>query len=290
MPDVEVQQSKGRAIPAWVVTFADLMTLLMCFFVLLLSFSVMDNEKFKQMSGSMKDAFGVQADVEVMVIPKGTSIITQEFRPGVPEQSLINDSVRQFTINDSQSTLDAVERQDNERQATQDHAREIREALREEIETGSVAVQTEGMKVIIHILENASFESGYADVRPGFIPVLTKIAGLIASTTGTVNVSGHTDNVPISTGRFRSNWELSTTRAVSVAHELMKTAAVEPEKFIVTGHADTKPLAGNDNRENRAKNRRVDITIVRGNELDTIFRMRIDEALIPGANLPGSMR
>ena len=285
MTDITVTKKATRVIPAWVVTFADLMTLLMCFFVLLLSFSEMDNAKFKELSGSMKDAFGVQAEIEVRSIPKGTSVITREFSPGLPDTApTLIDTVRQFTIDESRSTLDAVERQINELRATEEHATRIREALRGEIENGSVSVQTEGMKVIIRILENASFESGYANLRPEFLPVLTNIAGLITSTNGIVNVSGHTDNVPISNDRFRSNWELSTSRAVSVAHELMKTAEVEPEHFIVTGHADTKPRAGNDSPENRSKNRRVDISVVRGNELDTIFRMTIDEALNSAAD------
>ena len=278
MSEVQVEEQESRGVPAWVMTFADLMTLLMCFFVLLLAFSEMDVAKFKQLSGSMKDAFGVQSEIEVRTIPKGTSVIAQEFSPGKPEPTAIN-TIRQFTIDSNLNTLDAVERQSNELRATEDHAKRIREALKEEIENGSVAVQTEGMKVIIHILENASFDSGYADIRQEFIPVLTKIAGLIYSTNGVVTVSGHTDNVPISNERFRSNWELSTSRAVSVAHELMKTSRVEAERFIVTGHADTKPRAENNTAENRAKNRRVDISIVRGNELDTIQRISVNQAL-----------
>ena len=278
MSDEALPQSEERGIPAWVVTFADLMTLLMCFFVLLLSFSEMDAAKFKQLAGSMKDAFGVQSEIEVRTIPKGTSVIAREFSPGKPEPTALN-TIRQFTIDSSESTLDAVQRQSEQVQKTKEHARRIREALKEEIANGKIAVKTEGMKVIIHVLENASFASGFADVRAGFLPVLMKIAGLIDSTDGIVTVSGHTDNIPISNERFRSNWELSTARAVSVAHELMKAATVEQSRFTVTGHADTRPLADNDSAENRAKNRRVDISIVRGNELDTIFRMTIDEAL-----------
>ena len=287
MSDVSVKEAESTGVPAWVMTFADLMTLLMCFFVLLLAFSEMDVARFKQLSGSMKDAFGVQSEVEVRTIPKGTSVIAQEFSPGKPEPTPIN-TIRQFTIDSNQSTLDAVERQSDELRATEEHAKRIREALKEEIENGSVAVRTEGMKVIIHVLENASFESGYADVRTEFLPVLTKIASLIDSNNGIVTVSGHTDNVPISNERFRSNWELSTSRAVSVAHELMKTAEVEQNRFIVMGHADTKPRADNDSAENRAKNRRVDISIVRGNELDKIYRMSVDEALNTGAGLEDS--
>jgi len=279
MADAPPAKTESAGVPAWVMTFADLMTLLMCFFVLLLAFSEMDAAKFKQLSGSMKDAFGVQSEIEVRTIPKGTSVIAQEFSPGKPEPTALN-QVRQFTIDSNQSTLDALDRESEELEKARAHARRIREALKAEIENGSVAVQTEGLKIIVHILENASFESGRADVRPDFLPVLGKIAGLIDSNSGQVTVSGHTDNVPIANERFRSNWELSTSRAVSVAHELLKTAALDQGRFVVTGHADTRPRADNLSVENRAKNRRVDISIVRGQEFDTTVKVSIDEELI----------
>ena len=123
--------------------------------------------------------------------------------------------------------------------------------------------------MIIHILERASFASGNAAVRPTFVPVLQKIAGLIVTEDGTVTVSGHTDNIPIANERFRSNWELSTSRAVSVAHELLRAAPLDQSRFVVAGHADTRPQTDNDTPENRAKNRRVDISISRGAEKDT---------------------
>jgi len=259
------------------MTFADLMTLLMCFFVLLLSFSEMDVAKFKQLSGSMKDAFGVQSEVEVKTIPKGTSVVAQEFSPGKPEPTALN-QIRQFTIDSNRNTLDALERELKEIEETRDHARRLRLALKEEIEKGSVSIQTEGMKVIVHIMENASFDSGFADIRPEFLPVLVKIAELIDNNSGEVTISGHTDNVPISNERFRSNWELSTSRAVSVTHELLRTADISSENIIVTGHADTRPRASNETPENRAKNRRVDVAIVRGGEIDQLRSMSILEA------------
>jgi chemotaxis protein MotB len=92
-------------IPAWVMTFADLMSLLMCFFVLLLSFSEMDALKYKQLAGSMSEAFGVQNDIKVKDIPKGTSIIAQEFSPGRPQPTPLNE-VRQSTTDITQSNLD----------------------------------------------------------------------------------------------------------------------------------------------------------------------------------------
>lgn len=277
MSDAPPQKQESGGVPAWVMTFADLMTLLMCFFVLLLAFSEMDAAKFKQLSGSMKDAFGVQAEVEVRTIPKGTSVVAQEFSPGKPDPTSIN-AVRQFTIDSNRNTLDALDRELKEIEETREHARRLRLALKEEIKAGSVAIQTEGMKIIVNILENASFDSGYAEVREEFMPALTKIANLIDNNSGEVTVSGHTDNIPIRNERFRSNWDLSTSRAVSVAHELLAVSDLSPGNIMVTGHADTRPNAPNDTPENRAKNRRVDISIVRGGEIDKYRTMSLAAA------------
>ena len=277
MSEAAMEKQEKKGVPAWVMTFADLMTLLMCFFVLLLSFSEMDVAKFKQLSGSMKEAFGVQSEIEVKTIPKGTSVVAQEFSPGKPEPTALN-QIRQFTIDSNRNTLDALERELKEIEETREHARRLRMALKEEIENGSVSIQTEGMKVIVHIMENASFDSGYADVKPQFLPVLAKIAEMIDNNSGQVTISGHTDNVPIRNARFRSNWELSTSRAVSVTHELLKRATIDAERIIVTGHADTQPRASNDTPEDRAKNRRVDVSIVRGGDIDELRSMSILEA------------
>ncbi len=274
MSDGAPQKQEKKGVPAWVMTFADLMTLLMCFFVLLLSFSEMDVAKFKQLSGSMKDAFGVQSEIQVRTIPKGTSVVAQEFSPGKPEDTPLN-QVRQFTIDSNRNTLDALDRESKEIEETRDHARRLRMALKEEIQQGSVAIQTEGMKIIVHIMENASFDSGYADVRPEFVPVLAKIAELIDNNSGEVTIAGHTDNVPISNVRFRSNWELSSSRAVSVTHELLKRSTIDAARVTIMGHADTRPRAPNDTAEDRAKNRRVDVSIVRGGDIDQLSDMSI---------------
>lgn len=274
----EPPKSERAPLPPWVMTFADMMTLLMCFFVLLLAFSEMDVAKFKELSGSMKDAFGVQTIVDVRTMPKGTSIIAREFSPGTPDPTAMN-VIYQFTQDSNENTLDALAKREQDLKDTQEHARRLREALQEEINNGSVAITTVDRKVIIHILENASFDSGYADVRPDFIPVLTKIGSLIDSNSGTVTVSGHTDNIPIANERFRSNWELSTSRAVSVTHLLLQTAELDDGRFVVTGHAETRPRAPNNSAEDRAKNRRVDISIVRGNELDSNRQLSVNRSL-----------
>lgn len=266
MSDAEAAAKEAGGVPAWVMTFADLMTLLMCFFVLLLAFSEMDIAKFKQLSGSMKEAFGVQAEIEARTIPKGTSIIAQEFSPGTPEPTPRNE-VRQHTVDSNKNSLDALSAEMAEVDEARRHAKQLREALQEEINRGAVALELNGARITIKVLEKASFASASDQVRTDFVPTLQKIARLIVTNDGNVTVAGHTDDVPIANARFRSNWELSTARAVSVAHELLQAAPLDESRFLVIGHADTRPQAPNDSEENRAKNRRVDISITRGGQV-----------------------
>ncbi len=266
--DDESPKQEAAGVPAWVMTFADLMTLLMCFFVLLLAFSEMDAAKFKELSGSVKEAFGVQAEIEARTIPKGTSVIAREFSPGKPDPTLINE-VRQFTVDSNQNTLEFSEdddQVDDKKKDIEIEAERIRRALEIEINEGAIAVVAEGDRVVIHILEKASFPSGDDSVRDVFKPTLNKISSLLTDSNGRIDVAGHTDNLPISTERFRSNWDLSTSRAVSVAHLLLDNSDLDPSRFTVTGHADTQPRMQNDTPENRAANRRVDIRVVIGEE------------------------
>ncbi len=269
MSDDAPKKEEDGGVPAWVMTFADLMTLLMCFFVLMLAFSEMDAAKFKQLAGSVREAFGVQSEIEANTIPKGTSIIAQEFSPGKPEPTAMNE-VRQFTTDTNKQTLefvdpDLVERDKIQRrlQAEED-ARRLREALKKEIDEGRVAVRGDESRVIIHVLEKGTFPSGYADIEPSFVPVLEKISLLIADMAGTIRVAGHTDDVPISNARFRSNWDLSSARAVSVTHILLRNDALDAGRVVITGHGETQPRLPNDSAENRAANRRVDISLIRG--------------------------
>lgn len=269
--DMETDQEEGASgAPAWMATFADLATLLLCFFVLLLSFSEMDVAKFKQLAGSMREAFGVQAEIKAKTIPKGTSIIAKEFSPGEPKKTVLN-TVRQFTINSNMNTLQVADPKDveefekkkAEEQAAILEALRLKQELEKEIEEGKVLVRAEGNKAIVHILEKGSFDSGRADVKADFLPILQKIRNIIAGGKDTIRVSGHTDNIPIATARFRSNWELSAARAVSVAHELMKEEVLDESLFVINGHADTRPLVDNSTPFNRAKNRRVDIALIK---------------------------
>ncbi len=273
-------------LPPWMATFADLMSLLMCFFVLLLSFSEMDAMKFKRLAGSMAQAFGIQNQLNVTDIPKGTSIIAQEFSPGIPEPTPINE-IWQKTDDVTEMSLEvqcAVEydveagevaqeagiksriRQQLETliEETQKDAEELAEALHEEIIAGEIEIETEGRKIIIRIREKGSFKSGSHELADDYYDVLDEIRNTLKAKPGKIQVQGHTDNIPIRSARYRSNWELSTARAVTVAEELMKGGEISSIRFEVSGMADTRPLVNNTTRDNRARNRRVEIIIRQG--------------------------
>ncbi len=386
-----------EGLPPWLATFADLMSLLMCFFVLLLSFAEVDAQRFKKMAESMKDAFGVQREVPVMDVVMGTSVINQEFSPSSVAEPSIIDEVRQQTTDVEKERLDVPDKKKSEGQDTNElsakmeqlqekleemdkvieeqtadpeklaelekaikelqaelektkqdlqakidtllekieamekvmeeqrealeqvadpekvaemekamqelkeelekiaqeqqpgldateqerleleaqkklqaeikqQTDELKGILKDEIADGLVTVEAVEDKIIIRIQEKGSFSSGSADFNPGFLDVIDRISDAVVRSPGRIVVAGHTDDVPIFTSRFRSNWELSSARAVSVVHALLMNPGISPDRVLIEGHADSQPLVSNDSPENRAKNRRVELIIVRGEE------------------------
>jgi len=262
-----------EGLPAYMGTFADLMSLLMCFFVLLLSFAEMDALKYKMVVKSLEDAFGVQRDISFEAIPKGTSIIAQEFSPGDPKPTPLRE-MRQETVDDTRDaikvTLDKEAMEEMQAQEIAKEAEKFKETLEGEIEAGLIEVDTELNRIVIRIQEKGSFSSGDARLNSRFIPILKKIHDVLIKTEGAIAVAGHTDDIPINTPRYRSNWELSTSRATSVVHEFLKFGDVPPDRFVLEGYADTKPLVPNDTAANRAKNRRVEIVVLKSPVLDEI--------------------
>ena len=251
-----------EGLPAWLGTFADLMSLLMCFFVLLLSFAEMDALKYKMVVKSLDDAFGVQREIAANEIPKGTSIIAQEFSPGEPRPTPLNE-IRQESIDEIHDNLkvkmDAEDLVKEQAKEIEKEAEKFKEALKGEIELGLIEIETQLNRIVIRIREKGSFQSGDARLNVDFVPILNKIRDILVKTAGQLAVAGHTDDIPINTPRYRSNWELSTSRATSVVHELLRNGEMPPERFVLEGYADTQPLLPNDSADNRARNRRVEI-------------------------------
>lgn len=247
--------------PKWTATFADLMSLLLAFFVLLFSFSELDRQKYKKVAGSMKDAFGVQREVRANDPPRGINVVATEFSAGTPTPTPMN-SVRQFTTQDAAPMLKlpSVSAVIKERMALD--LEKIKDALQKEIESGLLEVELDESRIIVRIRERGSFPSGSAELMEGFLPVMQRIAKSLETAGGDIVVAGHTDDVPISTPRFRSNWELASSRAVTVLHQLVSFSALEEDDLEIHGFAATRPIADNTTVEGRSRNRRVEITVV----------------------------
>ena len=268
MDDQEQVKCPPPGAPAWLGTFADLMSLLMCFFVLLLSFSEMDVLKFKQLAGSMREAFGIQRDIKTKVIPKGTSIIAKEFSPGRPTPTALK-VMRQHTTDDRKNNLDfrnGDKSEDQKRKAAEKRLKQLKQALKDQIDKGIIEVTGDNERTIIRIREKGTFASGSATLNSSFGPIMKKIAGAVAKTPGLIHVSGHTDDIPIHTYKFRSNWELSSARAVSILEEILKYQDIPNTRIVIQGYADTRPLVPNTTAQNRAINRRVEIEVIKQTE------------------------
>ena len=217
----EDEQDSGPKIPGWMASFADLMTLLLCFFVLLLSFSEMDVIKYKQVAGSMRHAFGVQSEVPASGIPLGTSIIAQEFSSGRPDPTVEN-VVQQQTVDNLQMTLEVRQSEEGEalgsfdadeeaarellisklismRADTEADAQALAEVLGKEIADDMIDIESEFRSITIRIRERGSFGSGSSSLNGDFIDVLGKLRNVLSDVEGRISVEGHTDDVPIST-------------------------------------------------------------------------------------------
>ncbi|HBT57159.1 MAG: flagellar motor protein MotB [Pseudomonadota bacterium] len=287
---MEEQEDDSPGIPAWVMTFADLMSLLMCFFVLLLSFSEIDARKFKQIAGELSAAFGVQREVPALEIPMGTSPIFDKFSPGKPEPTPVDSVRQQTTEQDPKLETLREELEADVQKQVQDTTKEqidtsmdaLRDVLENELAQGRLQLENDRKRIIIRVEEKGSFPSGSAEMTPEFQDMLDRIATVLAELPGEITIEGHTDNIPINTSRFQSNWDLSAARASSVANALLYNETIKPERMRVQGYAETRPRASNEWPETRALNRRVEIILdLSGSieEYETELRRLMEEDL-----------
>jgi chemotaxis protein MotB len=348
--------------PAWMATFADMATLLMAFFVLILSFVEMEDPSiFKEVSGSMSNSFGVQREVPSVEPPMGKNIIAQNFRTSKVNPSLIvnvqeettdlepeekelkstsqasnfdtnsdaevlrralateiskgqveikveNDSVvvvtkedtfkpdinatetgerdtgeiptellemyakvaeaqslvesEVFVASNSSALASQRETQQQRDQQIEDQLEKVRANLKSQIDQGLANVERIGDQILIQLSAQDSFRSGYAELRPDFLPTLSAVGQSISDLNSKVTVSGHTDSIPIAfSERFLSNWDLSAARAAAVADFFLDSNAVPDSQIDVVGFADTKPVASNATPAGRSQNRRIEILI-----------------------------
>lgn len=345
--------------PAWMATFADMATLLMAFFVLILSFTEMEDPSInKMLEGTMTEAFGVQRNKPSLEAPMGETIIAQQYKstkspagvearedttteepedreledsPDVSQSETLTDienlertfateiaagkvsveekdgkitvSVNEDTdsnnrdeagtqnndgeldrqeldifakVAESQAFMeteleveyltsdseDEMLRQARKTRELDDKYQALRADLNSEIQQGLANVEKVGDQILISLSAANSFRSGYAELQPAFSDTLRNVGDSVARAGGNVQVSGHTDDIPIAfSERFDSNWDLSAARAAAVADFFFANNEIDSKRVSVFGYADTKPVADNGNAAGRAQNRRIEILI-----------------------------
>lgn len=269
MAVIPQRKKKQEGGGGWIVTFADLMSLLLTFFILLLSFSKMDLHKYEMMAQSLAQSFG-PSFLQGSGKAGGEIIFAEEPPPPPPPAEDMSDLEQEFEEFEDQSgeeELEMLERSDGESDvlSIDPSIEQLTETLVEELETEIVSnalnVSFDSEKVVVRFSEDATFTSGSEVIKYDMFPILEKIETVLASCRGEIVVSGYTDDLPVTGSRFRSNWDLSAARAVSVVHQLIFNNKIDANRVIAAGRAETNPLAPNDSAENRAKNRRVEISI-----------------------------
>ena len=248
--------------PGWMTTLADLFMLLLTFFILLLSFSSLDNEKYRAMVAAMVEAFNMaprelpdpqgMADPDEVVAPISEDTpIPLDGAPAAPDDA--------EQIMEGEPTPEAPE--PDVHPGVEKLASMLISEMEEAVAEEQIAVGFDRRRVVIRFDDEATFPVGSAELIPEIRPVVNDIVDIIARCDGEVIVTGHTDDRPITSSQYRSNWDLSAARAVSLVHELVLNRAIPAENVIAAGRAETRPIADNDTPEGRERNRRVEIEI-----------------------------
>lgn len=247
---------KGSAgAPAWMVTFADLATLMLTFFILLLSFAEMDVEKYRAMAQSMAVAFGTDNVVAEGVGGSPLTLIESD-TVSLPEPPDTPKEEAEF-IDDRGASPELT----TIPEGIVDLSQRLIGELEDEVADESLSVNYDQQQVVIRFSEQATFNSGEAEIKTDMLPIIDRVVDVVSQCMGDVIVAGYTDDVPITSSRFRSNWDLSAARAVSVVHELVLNRKIPADRVIAAGRAETQPLVPNTSDANRALNRRVEISI-----------------------------
>ncbi|MDJ0789983.1 MAG: flagellar motor protein MotB [Myxococcota bacterium] len=228
--------------PAWMATFGDLMSLLLCFFVLLLSFASMDAKRFAEVNGSMRDAFGVQ-----------------RIDPGQFEA--LSDDLISLNDRPQSSSLRVIEMPSRDPSSTKKLASRIKTTLAAKRLDRLVEVDETERGVVVRVPGQMLFSAGSTELRPTSLVFLREIADLMQGTPDLIAIEGHTDAAPSQS--TTTNWRISTARAVAALEYLVDVGRVSPDRLRATGFAATRPVASNEDEAGRAKNRRVEFTFLR---------------------------
>ena len=235
----------------WLVSYADFITLLFAFFVVMFASSQTDKSRAKQISEAVEKAL---ADGKTLGVPPAVAKIlggTVDDRGEGNAQMRGPGGSQKSAKDNPPETL--VELMPSLQKLTADLANEIK--------AGSVELNLEPRGLVVSLKQTAFFPSGTDAIDPSTYPILEKVADALNAVSNPLRIEGHTDSVPIHTARFRSNWELSAARSISMMEVMAARFHVDRQRVAIVGFADTAPQTSNDTEEGRARNRRVDIVI-----------------------------
>lgn len=250
------QPAQGGGAPGWMTTFADLMALMLTFFVLLLSMSTTDAKRFEQALISIQEALGNPMSGYLTGTGKIIGEGKEMPKPDAPQVEPYEPELEPL-VKPPAPTREVID-------ATEKLYEDLRSELNEEVQNEDIEVVKMQDKVMIRFQEQISFDLASAQLRANFIPILDRVSQTLIGTKGSILVVGHTDDLPITTARFRSNWDLSAARAASVVHHILEQTDLPAKRIIASGRADSIPLVPNTSAENRARNRRVEIVVTMG--------------------------
>lgn len=239
----------------WLITYADLITLLLVFFIIMYAMSKIDTAKYQILAQALNFQF-TKADT---VMPNGKGVSGQM----TPKQGDSDSKEKDYT---KQNVADKKEENDKDKKEKelQDLLKKITAYIQDQNLQTQVSASDTERGVAITLNELFLFDLGKADLKPASLPILQKLSSLFPTLNSTISIEGHTDNLPLSPGNpLKDNWGLSSARALSVLHYFKYTAGLDDRKFLSTAHADTRPVANNDTEDNRSKNRRVEIIVLR---------------------------
>lgn len=244
----------------WLVSYADFITLLFAFFVVMYSTSQVDQRKVGKLAMAIQVAFQ-----ELGVFPASTTQIPLDANEPMPFSTVqaIQNAEHSAEIGpispSPNGELDGTEAEEANLSTLQS---ELRDSLQNEINLHTVSLHREKEGLVISLREFGFFESGSAALEPSALPALDRIASILLMRTCRLRIEGHTDNVPIHTARISSNWELSTARSTELVRLLIQRYRFAPERLSAAGYAEFHPAASNQTPQGRAQNRRVDIVIL----------------------------
>jgi chemotaxis protein MotB len=224
----EFEENEDPSAPFWMLTYSDMVTLLLTFFVLLISFSNMDEAKFEQAAHSLKGALGVLQQYPSPRNKLGLYLESQEME---------------------------------ERQEIVENITELQHKAEELKMAEDINIQITENGLLIQLGDKILFDVGNAELKSAAYPLLDIVGKTIRKRASTVLVRGHTDNIPIHTPQYASNWELSSARAISVVKYLIEYDEVPPEILAATAFAEYQPIVPNTSPENQRKNRRVEFLV-----------------------------